>query len=237
MLLHMYELRLPIYVIGGLCILGLLSKLVLLADYRRLVKEAEHMGQSRNKLMKNMRLRFEASYQVKLGVYNVDTFVDKYVYSHKCLGISLYTWENIGGQLMILCGLLSIFASGGAYFLNCGQDVILSTIAVGGISVLLLLSAEVLFNIPVKRMLLRIHIKDYLENTLKAKYENEYFTPEELEAYHKSYFEEEEEDRNAEGRQRRREAYHDLSAEEMAAAEDDQEKERIIEEILQEYLA
>lgn len=224
MILNMYEHDVLIYaalILGGI---GLLSKLILSFSYSRLLRAAKEMGTSENKLMKLIRLKFDACYKLKLGVHNVDTFVDKYVYGYKFCGISLYTLHNISGQVITLCTIIALFGSVLAYLTKCGQDVILSTLGVGiGVAVLLA-AVDNLLSLKAKQRLLRIHMKDYLDNNLKAKLENQYFSPKELEEYRNSYFEREEtkkEDEALEGVKQR-----------AGNAED----EKIIEDILKEYL-
>lgn len=234
MLLYMYEHNLLIYAICILFGVGLLTKLVLTITYFRLMRAAKDMGASENKLMKLIRLRFDTCYKIKLGVHNVDSFVDKYVYSHKFCGITLYTWENISGQINMITLLLGLFGGGLALFLKCGQDVILFTFAVGASAVVLLIAFEELFSLNAKKKMLRIHMKDYLENNLKAKLENEYFLTNEMEDYRNDYFknkkedEEEEEEAVPLAKQKIKNSVETLTEKE--------EDEKIIEEILKEYL-
>lgn len=193
MLLYMYEHNIIIYAMFALFGLGLLLKIVQAAVYQKLIKASEEMATSENRLMKQIRLRFDTCYKIKIGVHNVDSFVDKHVYSYKVGGISLYTLENLCGQVAMIGLLFALFGGLGAFLLDCGKDVVLSTVITGSSTVLLLIAFDMLFSISAKQRLLRVHMKDYLENTLKAKLENEYFLPEEMEAYRHSYFENEEE--------------------------------------------
>lgn len=73
------------------------------------------------------------------------------------------------------------------------------------------------------------NIKDYLENYLKAKLENEYFSPEELEQYRNAYFNKEDELDNQKEEK-------EISQVEQVKIGTDEEKERVLEEVLREYL-
>lgn len=224
LLSKMYVNNIQIYVILAFGIFGILSKLVLDIGYHRLLKESERIGSSENKLMKTIRLKFETCYKIKIGVNNVDIFVDKYVYNYKICGISLYTWENLCGQLITLCALIALGGGLGAYLTKCGENIVLSTLLAGAIAAVLLIAFEYLLNLPGKRTLLRVNMKDYLENNLKAKLENTYFTPEELEEYCNSYFNEKEKKQEPEA----------IVEEQVQAA--DSESQKIIDDILREYL-
>lgn len=243
MLLYMYEHNIIIYAMFVLFGLGLLLKIVLAILYHQLIKASKEMGVSENKLMKQIRLRFDTCYKIKLGVHNVDSFVDKYVYTHKYCGISLYTLENLSGQITMICLLFALFGGMAAFSLKCGQEVILSTLTIGASTVLLLIACDMLLSLPAKQRLLRVHMKDYLENNLKAKLENEYFLPEEMEAYRQSYFEQEEDDKKTiKSKSVKQSAKAASKNVEKAVAKTEakaimkEEEDKIIEEILKEYL-
>lgn len=185
---NLFRYNIPIYMLVGIGILGLLVKVIIHGVYQSLMKASENMANSQNNLMKQVKMRFEACYKLQLGVHNVDIFVDKYIYKHKFCGILLYTWENISGQLFIMSLLVPTIAIGLAVFYECGQAAILSTFLVGLLISSLLIIVESFLNLPQKRMILRINMKDYLENMLRVKLEQVYFYPEHLERYQKEYF-------------------------------------------------
>ncbi|MEG1993237.1 MAG: hypothetical protein RR056_07635 [Acetivibrio sp.] len=225
MVLYMYEHNILIYAVGILFMVGIVSKILLAIAYSRLIHGAKEMGNSKNKLMKQICLRFDTCYKIKLGVHNVDTLVDKYVYSYKFCGISLYTLGNIGGQINMISLLVGLIGGMGAIYLKCGQDVILSTFAVGAASSVLLIAFENVVSLVEKQKILRIHMKDYLENNLKAKLENEYFVPEEMEEYRNNYFERKKKEEDA-----------GVKIEKIVEnTKKSQEDEKIIEDILKEY--
>ncbi len=233
---YLYQNNILIYVMVGIGVIGLLADLLCSIMYQKLLKASLDMGNSENKLLKLMRLRFETCYQLKLKVNNVDNFVDKYVNRHKFLGIFLCTWERICGQMIALCMTIAIVGSFMAYYFNCGQQAFLYTLGMGIIVVTVLIATQVILDISKKKQFLYCNVKEYLENYLKAKLENELLSPEEMEAYRNAYFEEDREAKKKEkalaAKKEREEARRTKA--EMAAAK---EQEKIIEEILREYLA
>ncbi|MSS63239.1 hypothetical protein [Velocimicrobium porci] len=215
-----------VYAMTVLGTIGVLSSLLSSLLYRRLIKASADMGNSKHKLMKSMCLRFETCYKLKIGVHNVDSFVDKYVYRHKFCGILLYTWERICGQAIAACLAITIIFTFLGYYYDCGKDMILFTLGLGISVSTMLIAFQVMLDLNKKKDILATNISDYLENYLKAKLENEYFSPEELEQYRNAYFNktEDSEDESDE-------------AIKTIEAESDAEKERILEEVLREYLA
>jgi hypothetical protein len=175
------------YIMLGLGGLGVLLKILLHIQYIRLVKASDNMGTSKNKLTQTMKLKFESCYKLKIGVNNVDIFVDKYVYHHKFGGLFLSTWENIGGQVLVLCLLTGSISSILGLIYECGKQQILSTFSVGILISGLLIFLEGMINIHGKRELIRINMKDYLENLYKVRLEH----PEIFEQYKTEHVENE----------------------------------------------
>ncbi len=176
------------YMMLVLCACGILLKLILNLIYSRLIKASDNMSKSRNKLTQMMKKKFETCYKLKIGVNNVDIFVDKYVFRHRFCGILLSTWENIGGQVLMLCLLIGSISTLIGLIYECGKQQILGTFSVGILTSGLLIFLEGLINTSGKKELIRLNMKDYLENILKVRLEREIVQPELIEQYKKEYF-------------------------------------------------
>lgn len=160
-----------IYIMLGLGGIGVLLKLIISCVYRGLIRATEHMGTTGHKMVKALRTKFETNYTMNLGVNNVDIFVDKYVYTHKFCGIYLYTWENLGGQVLLTCMLTGAISAISGLLYQCGKNHVLLTLLTGVTVSALLILLEQFSNIPVKKYVIRTNIKDYLENFLVSKLE------------------------------------------------------------------
>lgn len=182
-----FEQRVFIYIILGIATVGSLIKIGLWAKYKMLIRASKKMGMSNNKLMRVIRLKFETCYKLKLGVNNVDIFVDKYVYRHRFCGILLCTWEMISGEIVVLCGLCTAIFGALGFFYKCGQPSILSTLVMGVLMCGLLIGVDYFVNLKTKKRILNINMKDYLENFLKARLESDTFNAELLEQYRREY--------------------------------------------------
>ena len=177
-----------VYAMGGLCALGLLIKVILNFVYRRLMKASNNMSTSKNKLARLMKLKFETFYKLKIGVNNVDIFVDKYVYKHRFCGVLLSTWENFSGLFLVLCLLAGPVCAVGGIALRCEQQAILYTFLSGIVASALLIFVDNLLNINNKKQIVKVNMKDYLENFLKVRLEQEVLNPELVEQYRIEYF-------------------------------------------------
>lgn len=188
---ELFDKNIFIYIMLGLLGGGILLKLLLDIIYSRLVKASDSMATSKNKLTKTMKKKFEACFKLKIGVNNVDIFVDKYVFRQRFCGILLSTWENICGQILVLCLLIGSISTIMGLIYECGKQQILSTFSVGILTSGLLIFLEGLVNLGAKKELLRLNMKDYLENILKVRLEQENESPELIEEYKKEYLKEE----------------------------------------------
>lgn len=187
MLSYLFEENIIMYIFAGLCGLGVLARLVLNLVYKHLIRESDQMGATKNKQLKHMKLKFETCYKLKIGVNNVDTFVDKNVYKHRFCGILLSTWENFGGQVLFLSLLLVPISAVFGVAFNIEQNTILLTGAVGilGSSVLILVDKSI--NLMNKKSMIHLNLEDYFENFSKVRLERETFQPDELEKYKKEF--------------------------------------------------
>ncbi|MCI9420156.1 MAG: hypothetical protein HFG32_09115 [Eubacterium sp.] len=218
-----------LYVILGLGAFCAVIKLAVSRMYRKLIREAGQMGKSDHPLMKMLMKKFEACYQLKMGVENVEIFVDKYLNSYKSAGIHLYTWEIMGDATFGVTLLTSVIAN--LYIAVTADDrsAAVSSLLAGITVCGLILLEDMLLNVRLKRRLLMVEILDYLENVYKPRLENRVFKREEMAEYHREYFDEE--------RAQLDELLSMKQAEEPAMKiQFTKEEEAIIEEVLKEYI-
>jgi hypothetical protein len=187
MVQYLFDQNIIIYTFAGLCGLGLLVRLIVNLVYKHLVKESDSPGETKNKMVKHLKLKFETCYKLKIGVNNVDTFVDKNVLRYRFCGVLLSTWDNFCGQVLFLTLLLvPICAVFGTVF-RCGQDQILLTGSVGILASAILILVDKSINLSSKKKMIRLNLLDYLENFCKVRLEQEVFHPELLEQYRREY--------------------------------------------------
>lgn len=199
MIQELYEKHIFLYIMGGLCALGVLIKCILLIVYNKLILSSENMAQAKKSWLKNMKLRFESSYQLQLGVNDVDTYVDKYVSKIKYGGLLLSTWENISGQTIGLCLLTGSFAGILGYVYDCGQGPVLFTFFMGAWTAIIVNIVDNIVNISAHKQMLRYNLIDYFENNLKVRMEQEVFHADARRKYQREYFDEEKEEISTQG--------------------------------------
>ncbi len=187
MIKFLYDNDIIIYTYAGLCALGLLLRLIINLVYKHLVKESDNLGETKNKMLKHIKMKFETCYKLKIGVNNVDTFVDKNILKHRFCGILLSTWDNLCGQALFLNLLaVPIIAIFGVVY-KCGQDRILLAGAVGILTSAIMILVDKSINLTGKKKIMRLNLLDYLENFCKVRLEQEAIHPELTSQLRKEY--------------------------------------------------
>ncbi len=178
------------YFMMALTVVSIVAKGIGVLLYRYLIRESGQMAATKNYWLKGMMIKFEAYYKLRISVHNVENFVERYLYGYRFLGISLIGWENVGyygAAAMLSTGVLAAFAA--AYYGLALQWYLLLGFTA---STLLMLHgiAELLLHSHRHRRIFRIQLIDYMENTMRARLENEYFHQEESRRYQMEYFQE-----------------------------------------------
>jgi hypothetical protein len=174
----LYDQNIIIYTYAGLCGFGLLLRLIVDLVYKHLVKESDNLGETKNKMLRHIKMKFETCFKLKIGVNNVDTFVDKNILRYRFCGLLLSTWDNLCGQVLLLNLLIvPIIAVFGVVY-KCGQEQIIFTGAVGILASAVMILVDKSINLSVKKRLLRLNLLDYLENFCKVRLEQEALHPE-----------------------------------------------------------
>lgn len=181
-----------LFVLMAVCALSVLLKAVSYGLFHKLLWDSNQMGTTGNRWMKAMMSKFEAYYKLHISVHNVENFVDRYLYHYRFMGISLQTWENLG---FYFSGLIAAGA-GISCFLAGYYGMPPEWFWVTGLVTLLLLcvqgASEMFFDTHKCLKVFRIQLIDYMENTMRARLENEYFHQEATEKYRMEYFKPEE---------------------------------------------
>jgi hypothetical protein len=177
-----------LFLLMGLSCVSLVMKVISYILYHNLLWDSNQMGTTDNPWMKSMMSKFEAYYKLQISVHNVENFVDRYLYHYHFWGLSLETWENIG----IYCSG-GMVAGAGVMFLLAGYwQLPEQWFWAAGLVVALLLCvqgvAELFFDTRRCWKIFRIQMIDYMENTMRARLENEYFNRESTRQYQMEYF-------------------------------------------------
>ena len=140
--------------------------------YRNLIRQADNMASTGNKMLKQCKLKFANCYQLSNGVANIPVFVDKFMNRIRFMGMSMGFMKHLSGQLM----LAGVFVAGfgvckgiveGISFISLLPFYIISLFGI-----YLYLSIVSIVDMPNRKQMLKTNLTDYLENTVAQRLEH-----------------------------------------------------------------
>jgi len=150
-------------------LLSILARLLLGLLYQNMIREADNMAATENKLLKQCKLKFANCYELNNGVSNIPIFVDKFL---NRLAIGPFTFETLyhmSGQFM----LLSVVSSGiGICRSIIGGSMlgeILPFYITSFLGLYIYFSISTVMDIKGKKRILKVNLIDYLENHLSSR--------------------------------------------------------------------
>lgn len=155
-----------LYVIGGLALLGCLSKIILAVHYQRSIKGVR-LRKGKNKLFKRINLEIGQVNNVEDNVvHNVDNFVDKCVYYDKIGKVRLYFFEETGRIMLITYGILLTAVAFCGYLYREDFNNLLTLLTSGILGILLVFFMDAVLCVRRKKQFFRCILKEYCEEEL-----------------------------------------------------------------------
>lgn len=162
-----------LYALMGVFVLGVLSRLILVAAYNSLRRSTYNMAGSNNKLLKQVKLKYESYDKLEFPVTNAMAFTKRAMYEYRVCGMSLRFLEKFLGQAMFWCVAIGVTAVGCGYFFDIPTD----TMVLYGVSAVLfsvlLYNIDKVSDIDYARENIEICIVDYLENHIRERLQEE----------------------------------------------------------------
>lgn len=154
-----------LYVLAGICLLGILTRLMTRNLYKRLIKESANMAAVRNKGLKELKIRAENTYRMNQGIRDCGSWLEHQLCELRFRGMTLSGWANLATELTWLC----LLAGGGAAFAAYWYRLDTFYIVLYGGGAVLMAMGMMLFdngNNSGRREYLTVSLLDYLENVL-----------------------------------------------------------------------
>lgn len=247
MLQTMAEQKVLFYVMAVVGVLGVISQLILNRIYAKLLLDTKNTGAPRGKFMKQLKQRFANCQRLNDEVSNVSAFIEKQILEYKCWNLSLHQWQRLAAYAFVVCAVLA----GAGYYLTAQAAGVRVWYLRGGIvTCAALLLIEGILDFRYKNKNLQTRLADYLENTGMGR------NFEEVSIYDKAEKENKKISRRLERAKARKESQelknqvksgiNEVAAEkeetrskeaEILKQMDPKEQERIIREVLKEFLA
>lgn len=150
-------------------LIGLLSRMVLSRTMRRLLREAESMGNTSHELLLLIKRKYEAGAMVNRNIKNTEVFVERYLRRHQVGGMTLKRIASITYEMMLCAMILGCVGGVGAYFDGMEIRQIILYPAASILIVMLLLFCEAFLELDGRMEQLKFIVVDYLDNTMEPR--------------------------------------------------------------------
>lgn len=153
----------------GCLVLSIFLRIFLGLLYQNMIREADNMATTKNKMLKQCKLKFANCYQLSNGVANIPVFVDKFLNRLSFGHLSFSMMYHLSGQAMLLSVVFS-----GVGICRCivgGKTLgeILPFYIVSFIGLYLYFSVSTVVDIKGRKRVLKVNLVDYLENHLSPR--------------------------------------------------------------------
>lgn len=153
-----------LYLMIAVGILAILAKIVSQVTLKRLLKASGNMAKSTHKLIKLVRSKYEHTCMIYDTVENVDSFIEKYIYEYRVLGLRLHTWGQMEKQFIWLSGILGALGAFAQFSVYGFNEYVYQYGAGGIVEMVVLLVVYQLTDEEYKVEMVKMYMMDYLEN-------------------------------------------------------------------------
>lgn len=181
------------YFFLGLMIITSVTTIMLQWNTNRCVKkiqqDCKRLPNVKSAWIRRMIVKFETSYKLHMPIYDVSSFLDKYLAGQGVLGQGLALWSDVGllGAWVqcVLIGLTTLAAIQShsdvwGYLLHSIYGLLMLGIIIG---------MELIMRTNEIERQIRTELLDYLDNHLRPRLENQYLFPSKYKEYQQNYFE------------------------------------------------
>lgn len=149
--------------------LSIFLKIFLGMLYRHMIKEADNMAITSNKLLKQCKTKFSNCYELNNGIHNIPVFVDKFI---NRLSLGCFSFDllyHLSGQMMLFSVVSAGIGICRSIIAGRTLGAILPFYIVSFLGLYLYFSVSTVADIKGKRRMLKINLVDYLENHLASR--------------------------------------------------------------------
>ena len=159
------ERNLLLYLLAAACVAAVASQMILKQIYDRLIRDTRNTGEPDGKFLQQLRQRFQYCRHLNEKVGDVQALIRKNLMEYRFWGMGLHRWKRMGVELFAVSLLCSFagsvyFVRGGGAVVNGN-----SYFWMGLLSAALVGTAYAIADTGYRRTFLEVQLADYLENS------------------------------------------------------------------------
>ncbi|WP_432626769.1 hypothetical protein [Brotaphodocola sp.] len=164
-MMQLLETGKALYVLAGICLMGILTRGLTRRLYKGLLKESTNLTVTKNRTLKELKTRAENAYRVNQGMRDTGAWLEHQLNEMKIMGFTLNGWSGLAMQWTWLC----LLAGGTGAFLAYWYRLDTSCMVLYGAGGILMAMLTLVFDgvtAGVRREQLMMALQDYLENVM-----------------------------------------------------------------------
>lgn len=164
-MMQLLETGRALYVLAGICLMGILTRGLTRHLYKGLLKESTNLTVTKNRTLKELKTRAENAYRVNQGMRDTGAWLEHQLNEMKIMGFTLNGWSGLAMQWTWLC----LLAGGTGAFLAYWYRLDTSCMVLYGAGGILMAMLTLVFDgvtAGVRREQLMMALQDYLENVM-----------------------------------------------------------------------
>ena len=150
-------------------VISIFLRLLLGMLYRKMIKEADNMAITDNKMLKQCKLKFANCYQLGNGVANIPVFVDKFLNRLSLGPLSFEMMYHLSGQAILLSVVFAGVGICRCILKGWTLGAILPFYIISFMGLYLYFSVSTVVDVRGKKRILKVNLVDYLENHLSPR--------------------------------------------------------------------
>ncbi len=159
------ERNLLLYLLSAACVAAVASQMILKQVYDRLIRDTRNTGEPDGKFLQQLRQRFQYCRHLNEKVGDVQALIRKNLMEYRFWGMGLHRWKRLGVELLsvsLLCAFAGsvYFVRGGGAVVNGN-----SYFWMGLLAAALVAASYAVADTGYRRGFLEVQLADYLENS------------------------------------------------------------------------
>ncbi len=164
-----YEEKLITILMLSLLLCSIAGRIIIGILYQNMIKETDNMAATKNKALKQCKLKFANCCQLNSRVSNIPIFVDKFINRLRFGPFSYLTVYHLSGQLMLLAVVMAGVGICKSILLGRSIGDILPFYIVSFLGLYLYFAVSAMADIKGRRRILKTNLVDYLENHMASR--------------------------------------------------------------------
>lgn len=165
MLQFIMDRNLLLYVLAAACVVGVASQMILKQIYENLIRDTKNTGEPDGRFLQQLRQRFQYCTHLNEKVGDVQALIQKGLMEYRFWGMSLHRWKRIGAECLVI-SVLCAFA-GTMVLAQDGSAIVAGNMYfwMGVLSAALTAAAYGISDTGYRKECLEVRLVDYLENS------------------------------------------------------------------------